>query len=210
MIGASLLSVAAVTSVVSHADDLSGTESTAAPEASKTFQLPPYFVDAPAPVQPIVFSHAKHAGTLNLPCETCHRATEDTLQTAAAGHPSFADVALPQTSVCMTCHANVAVDRPGIKTLARYYEAGDAVPWEKVYSVLTGVNWSHRPHLSAKVSCETCHGAVPELEVMSVQTSVTAMGSCIGCHQANGASRDCETCHSWPTAETFTDNRSTN
>jgi hypothetical protein len=101
----------------------------------------------------------------------------------------------PATSVCMQCHATIAKDKPSIQKLASYANSKEPIPWVRVYKVLPGVAWSHRPHLTAGVKCETCHGDVAEMATMSEVTSVTTMYSCLNCHELNHAKASCDTCH---------------
>jgi hypothetical protein len=140
----------------------------------------------PAPEQPLPYSHKTHVG-MGLACQLCHT------NPAPGGLMTF-----PATSTCMKCHASIAIDRPVIKKLAEYAKSKQPIPWVRVYTVLPGVTWTHRKHLEAGVPCETCHGAVGELDAMSATTAVTAMASCINCHQARGASAACTVCHAWP------------
>jgi len=58
----------------------------------------PSLVGRASVTQPIAFNHQKHAGQLALPCTTCHQSVET---------QSFAG--LPQTEICMTCHAAYVV-----------------------------------------------------------------------------------------------------
>jgi cytochrome c7-like protein/class III cytochrome C family protein len=136
-----------------------------------------------APAQPIPYSHKKHLA-LGLDCKDCHTNPEPgKLMT------------FPDTSRCMQCHSVVAKDKPAIQKLASYAKSKQAVPWVRVYTVLPGVEWGHRQHLQAGVSCETCHGQVREMEQMSEVTSVTSMAVCLNCHEANRAKTVCDTCH---------------
>lgn len=136
-----------------------------------------------APAQPIPYSHKKHLA-LGLNCKDCHTNPEPgKLMT------------FPDTGKCMQCHATIAKDKPTIQKLAGYRESKQAIPWVRVYTVLPGVTWSHRPHLAAGVNCETCHGQVREMEQMSEATSVTSMAVCLNCHEANHAKTVCDTCH---------------
>ena len=48
------------------------------------------------PVQPIVYSHAVHAGDLQIACQYCHYAAE---------RGRFAGI--PPAQICMNCHAQV-------------------------------------------------------------------------------------------------------
>ena len=136
-----------------------------------------------APAQPVPYSHKKHLA-LGLNCRDCHTNSDPgKLMT------------FPATDKCMQCHATIAKDKPAIQKLAGYAKSKQAVPWVRVYAVLPGVTWSHRSHLQAGVSCETCHGPVREMEQMSEVTSVTSMAVCLSCHEANHAKMVCDSCH---------------
>ena len=140
----------------------------------------------PAPTQPIPYSHKKHLA-FGLECKMCHTNPEPGKLTT-----------FPETGRCMQCHATVAKDKPTIRKLANYAKSKQVIPWVRVYIVLPGVAWSHRPHLQAGVACETCHGQVREMEQMSEVTSVTTMYVCLNCHEMNHAKTACDTCHkSW-------------
>jgi hypothetical protein len=139
--------------------------------------------DHPAPAQPIPYSHKKHLA-FGLECKKCHTNPEPgKLMT------------FPATSTCMECHVTIAKEKPSIQKLAEYAKSKQAIPWVRVYTVLLGVAWNHRPHLEAGVKCEICHGQVRELEAMSEVTSVTTMYSCLNCHELNQAKAACDTCH---------------
>ena len=56
-----------------------------------------------APVQPVAFSHAQHAGQLGLSCLYCHTGVED----APAAK-------IPSTQTCMSCHQAIKADSPKI------------------------------------------------------------------------------------------------
>jgi len=138
------------------------------------------------PVQPIPYSHKTHLA-LGLECNTCHT------------NPDPGNLmTFPAASTCMSCHAAVAKNKPAIQKLATFAKSQQDVPWVRVYTVLPGVNWTHRKHLDAGMKCETCHGQVAQMEAMSEAMSVTTMGVCIRCHAANNAPTVCQTCHAWP------------
>ena len=136
-----------------------------------------------APEQPLPYSHKQHLA-LGLQCKECHTNPEPgNLMT------------FPSTERCMQCHTTIAKDKPAIMKLTQYAQSKEQIPWVRVYKVLPGVNWSHRPHLQANVKCETCHGNVSEMAMMSEVTSVTTMYACLHCHELNHASAACDTCH---------------
>jgi hypothetical protein len=98
----------------------------------------------------------------------------------------------------MNCHETISTKKPAIVKLAQFAKSQQPIPWVRVYSITPGVQWSHRKHLAANIKCETCHGPVADMGAMAMVTSVTAMGTCIHCHQMNDAKTDCKTCHLWP------------
>ena len=149
-------------------------------------EVPDNIAPHPAPMQPIPFSHKLHIAN-GLRCQNCHT------------NPDPGNLmTFPATSTCMTCHITVAKDRPAIMKLADYAKSNQPVPWVRVYQITPGVTWTHRAHLQAGLQCTNCHGDVAQLDAMAQTTSVTAMGACIGCHQAHNAPATCSTCHSWP------------
>jgi hypothetical protein len=137
------------------------------------------------PEQPIPYSHKQHLA-LGLECQSCHTNPEPGKM-----------MTFPATSRCGECHKS-ADNNPGLQKLATFTKADQPIPWVRVYKLLPGVNWSHRRHLDAGVSCITCHGPVAQLERMSELTSVTSMSVCIDCHDRNHAQTTCNTCHSGP------------
>lgn len=140
----------------------------------------------PAPEQPLPYSHKTHLA-LGLTCATCHTNPDPgRLMT------------FPATSTCMQCHKATAKNKPAIQRLTEYSNSGEHIPWVRVYTLLPGVQWSHRRHLQAGMKCEMCHGQVAQMERMSEVTSVTTMYSCYHCHQQHQANTVCETCHVWP------------
>jgi hypothetical protein len=141
----------------------------------------------PAPTQPIPYSHKTHLA-LGLQCQICHTNPDPGIL-----------MTFPANSTCTNaaCHAK-AKDKAAIAKLAEFAKSGQPIPWVRVYQVTPGVTWTHRKHLQANVQCIACHGDVAQLDAMAEITSVTSMGSCIGCHQAYNAPTICITCHAWP------------
>ncbi len=144
------------------------------------------FAPHPAPSQPIPYNHRTHLA-LGLQCETCHVNPDQASQ-----------MGFPATGTCMGCHASIAADQPAIMQLAEFAASGEPIPWVRVYQVLPGVTWAHGPHVEAGVQCGACHGDIAQSDAMAMTTSVVAMASCIGCHEARGANTACTTCHKWP------------
>jgi hypothetical protein len=135
----------------------------------------------PPPAQPIPFSHQHHAGTLNLPCKTCHT------------NPAPGELmTFPVESKCMACHATIKTDSPHIEKLANFAKDKKRVPWVRIYQVPTYVYWSHKSH--AAMSCEDCHGEVKTMPAMFKAKEMN-MGACMTCHMQKKVSNDCQFCH---------------
>lgn len=124
-----------------------------------------------APAQPIPYSHKLHAGTLKIPCLYCH---------VGADRSRYAGV--PPTETCMNCHRVTKTESPHIQKLAALHEKGEPVLWERIHALPDHTYFDHRPHVAAGILCQTCHGEVQQMEVVSQQMSLR-MGNCLGCHR---------------------------
>jgi hypothetical protein len=158
------------------------------------FTQPDRFTRGYAPVQPIAFSHKLHAGTLKVPCQYCH---------GGARTSRFAGI--PPVDTCMNCHRVTKTDRPEIQRLAKAAETGEPLRWRRVHALPDHVYFDHRPHVAAGVVCQTCHGEVQTMEVVSQHMSMR-MGNCLGCHRdpraalppgssIRRAPENCNACH---------------
>ncbi len=143
------------------------------------------FTPPPAPLQPLPFSHKTHAAQ-GLACAQCH----------ALLMPDAERETLPATGVCMTCHAQASGDGP-LGKLAAAHRQREPIAWVPVYRVPPYVFFSHQAHLdsSARITCETCHGVVGEMEATR-RAKDLSMPGCVDCHKATGASTGCAgVCH---------------
>lgn len=136
------------------------------------------------PEQPIAFSHKLHVGDLKMECQFCHW----TVSKAA-----FA--AIPEMETCMGCHQQLVTKQSAeLDKLKDYWNKGQPIPWEKVHVMPDHVKFNHKRHVKAGVTCQECHGQVPQMEVVE-RVSSMKMGWCIDCHRQRGSSIDCWTCH---------------
>jgi hypothetical protein len=137
------------------------------------------------PDQPINFSHKIHVGKVGLQCQFCHETVDKS---------TFAGI--PSVQKCMSCHANVATDRPEIQKLTGYWERGEVPQWNRVHRlrIRNHVYFSHKRHIKADIDCSNCHGEVKYMDKIRRVRSLE-MGWCINCHRTNNASTDCWTCH---------------
>ena len=123
------------------------------------------------PEQPVPYSHKLHAGQLGLNCYYCH-------YTVNRG----AYAAVPGTEICMNCHAQVKQKSPRLEPVRRSWETGEPIPWKNIHRLPDYVYFNHRAHLSAGVSCVTCHGRIDQM-VEVHQEKPLNMAWCLDCHR---------------------------
>jgi len=138
----------------------------------------------PAPVQPIPFSHKTHNSAAHLKCDQCHPGPDP------GEHMTF-----PAVSTCMACHISIAKDKPAIRALAEYGKNKQPIKWARIYTVPSDIFWSHKPHLTAGMTCQMCHGEISEMDSIARVTNVTTMEGCVDCHKQHQASTGCDFCH---------------
>jgi hypothetical protein len=141
----------------------------------------PYNTDVGyAPEQPVAYSHELHAGTLKMDCRYCH---------------SFAErgphAGVPATQVCMNCHTQVKKDSPMLAAVRESWNDGKgdkSIPWKRIHKVADFAYFDHSAHLGvgvgdnrAAVGCETCHGRIDTMAVVSQQKPLS-MQWCLECH----------------------------
>lgn len=123
------------------------------------------------PVQPVLYSHALHAGELAIDCRYCHSTVEK------------APVAVvPATSVCMNCHQLVGRDLASLELVRRSMAEQRPLRWVRVHDLPDYVRFDHSLHLAAGVGCSSCHGDVAAMEVVTL-TEPLSMGWCLECHR---------------------------
>lgn len=155
--------------------------------------------EAPGPKQPIPFSHKHHAGQFKIECLYCHSGTD---KSQAAGVPSV--------ELCMGCHSQFPTEYDeieGIRILKQHWEEKKPIEWVQIHRLPEHVQFRHNRHIQAGVACQTCHGAVEEIDKLHlvpdtkmgylVPVAKLEMGWCISCHRQNNqqASQDCLKCH---------------
>lgn len=124
-----------------------------------------------APVQPVEYSHKLHAGNLGIDCRYCHYTVEK------AGY-----AAVPQTEVCMNCHVRVKENSPLLQPVRDSYATGKPIAWTKVHNLPDYVYFNHQAHVTAGVSCVSCHGRVDQMIVVK-QVEPLSMAWCLECHR---------------------------
>jgi hypothetical protein len=82
----------------------------------------------------------------------------------------------------MTCHSQIAQNRPSIAPVIESYETGRPIEWIKVHNVPDFVYFNHSIHVNKGIGCTTCHGQINNMPVVW-QTQGYFMGWCLDCHR---------------------------
>lgn len=122
--------------------------------------------------QPVQFSHAHHVGGIGIDCRYCHTSVE---KSAFAG--------IPPTETCMNCHSQIWSDAPILEPIRASLRDNVNLTWTRVHDLPDFVYFSHQIHVKQGVGCETCHGAVDQMPLVSQEASLL-MEWCLDCHRA--------------------------
>jgi menaquinone reductase, multiheme cytochrome c subunit len=124
-----------------------------------------------SPIQPVAYSHKLHAGDLGMDCYYCH---------FTAYKAAYA--AVPPTETCMNCHTRVKPQSPRLQKVRDSYASGNPIEWVRVHRLPDFVFFNHQAHVTAGVSCVSCHGRVDQMiEVKQVEP--LNMAFCLDCHR---------------------------
>ncbi len=135
------------------------------------FTQPDRFQRGYSPAQPIPYSHRLHAGIHKIPCLYCHT---NARRSRHAG--------VPAVSTCMNCHTVTMTASPHIQKLTAVFNSNQPMNWKRIHSLPDHVYFDHRPHVNGGIECQTCHGEIQSLDVVSQHMSMR-MGNCLGCHR---------------------------
>jgi len=123
------------------------------------------------PEQPVPFSHKLHAGDMGVKCMYCHTSVEK-----SAHSP------VPSTSTCMNCHIAIKTESPRLKMVRDSYENNTPIEWKRIHALPDYVHFDHSRHIRSQIDCESCHGKVETMGVVS-QFKPMNMGFCLDCHR---------------------------
>lgn len=124
-----------------------------------------------APVQPVPYSHALHAGDLGIDCRYCHTSVETT-----------AKANIPPTATCMNCHASIRTESEKLAVVRKSFETGEPIKWVRIHDLPDFAYFNHAGHVQSGVGCVSCHGRVDRMEVVE-QVKPLTMGWCLECHR---------------------------
>ena len=124
-----------------------------------------------ARTQPVPFSHTHHVGSMGIDCRYCH----STVETSAYAN-------IPPTKTCMNCHSQIWVNSPTLEPVRASYRTDQSIPWVKVHDLPDFVYFNHSIHVKKGVGCETCHGRVDRMALVSQKNNLE-MRWCLDCHR---------------------------
>lgn len=125
-----------------------------------------------APIQPVPYSHALHAGELGMDCRYCHNTVEIAAQAA-----------IPPTQTCMNCHKLIKAESEKLLFVRESYATGMPINWVRVHDLPDFVYFNHSAHISSGISCVACHQRIDKMEVV-YQAETLRMNWCTDCHRA--------------------------
>ena len=152
---------------------------------------------------PLRFNHKKHMSKdgAGMACVDCH--------VAAKSSAKVEDRLLPSPKVCDGCHGTNHDDLDKVKGgdegfgncafCHLRYKKRDLNEVTQVVWPVANMTSNHKVHAERNIGCESCHGAVQEVE-LATREQLPRMKGCFGCHAMSGpgkgnARSDCETCH---------------
>ena len=124
------------------------------------------------PEQPVAYSHQLHVDKLGLDCQYCHTSVE------VSAHAN-----VPATQTCMNCHSQVKTDSPKLMLVRESWINDVPVEWVRVHKLPDYVAFNHSAHVTVGVGCESCHGRVDGMEVVTQQQPLS-MSWCLDCHRS--------------------------
>ena len=121
--------------------------------------------------QEVPFSHAHHAGKMQIDCRFCHNYVE---KAAYAG--------IPQTEICMKCHSVLFKNDPMLKPVMESERMNKPLVWNRVFYLGDFVYFNHSVHIHREIACQTCHGDVKAMPWMRKSNNFF-MSWCLHCHR---------------------------
>jgi len=82
----------------------------------------------------------------------------------------------------MNCHTKVKDTSPRLEPVRQSYATGKPIPWVKIHSLPDYVYFSHQSHVTAGVSCVSCHGRIDQM-IEVKQEKPLNMAWCLDCHR---------------------------
>jgi Zn finger protein HypA/HybF involved in hydrogenase expression len=126
-----------------------------------------------------------HAGDFKIDCNYCH-----------TGVRTSKNANIPSVNICMNCHSSILKVTGATELSVEIQKIFDAklndtpIEWVRVHNLPDLAYFNHAQHYEVGgVECETCHGVLEEMEVVSQFSNLT-MGWCIDCHKTTEIKTD--------------------
>ena len=82
----------------------------------------------------------------------------------------------------MNCHTVIKKDSLSIAKVINSWNTNQPIEWVRVHKSPDFVYFDHSAHVKVGVGCNTCHGDVASMEVISQEESLS-MAWCLECHK---------------------------
>lgn len=139
----------------------------------------------PRTKQPLAFNHRIHVEENGMECSDCHEFYEK---------ETFSG--LPGAETCSFCHEEPMGESAEEQKLVNLLGEDAALEWIPLFRQPPHVFYSHRRHVAvAQIECSDCHGPIGESDAPPERVEQMSMDACVECHEKEGASVDCVTCH---------------
>jgi hypothetical protein len=152
---------------------------------------------------PMRFTHKKHTAKdgSDMKCVDCHA--------AAVTSTRASDRMMPAPKICDGCHGSNHDDLLKVvggdagfgscETCHTGYKAEDGNKVARLELPTARLRSNHKVHADRNINCESCHGAVQEIDLATME-QLPRMKGCFGCHAMSGpgqgqAKSDCNVCH---------------
>jgi hypothetical protein len=140
--------------------------------ASVWYYFSPRFTDVGyMPEQPVPYSHKLHAGELGIDCRYCHTGVE-----------VASSARVPPTQTCMNCHSKIKTKSLDLHLVRESYAEDKPIEWVRIHKTPDYAYFEHSAHIQAGVGCESCHGRIDQMVVVSLAEPLN-MGWCLDCHR---------------------------
>jgi len=129
-----------------------------------------------------VFPHRIHTEDHQLSCTTCH-----------SGARTAAEAGMPPPELCAPCHDEIDKGKPVERTVMGLFDSSGQWLGPKSLPLADEIRFSHDAHVARGLDCAACHSD-PDAP-RDTARPLLAKRDCMACHESQGASTACATCH---------------
>lgn len=137
---------------------------------------------------PRSFSHKIHVAGEELACIDCH-----------VGYDKKEEVGMPRLKACMLCHEDFDEEVAPERRAEAFYTDGK-YRVSRVNQLDLEIKFSHLEHVTDEQGCLDCHADMVEATSIKPWMAMN-MQDCMDCHEQQGQTTDCASCHEQIRAE---------